>query len=224
MLPCPATQQHWIKVNVCKPTEVFMENEAIKRSSTPKVLTTEGGTGWPKPFTYLSSYTSPEWVSFCNACSNISIAGAWIPLIRLTTGYNPAKIKSYGSHVFLWRYLCNKATIEVSFVSFGICERIFFSFSISTLAWSPASADMKRCPLTRDSQGNKLNILLSSWKKGEVFKKYRGFRIKTPIEREDYLSLPPEISSPSCQGSLRFHGVAIKMKLALCRKQVYQAE
>lgn len=148
MLPCPATQQHWIKVNVCKPTEVLMENEAIKRSSTPKVLTTEGGTGWPKPFTCLSSYTSPEWVSFCNACSNISIAGAWIPLIRLTTGYNPAKIKSYGSHVFLWRYLCNKATIEVSFVSFGICERIFFSFSISTLAWSPASADMKRCPLT----------------------------------------------------------------------------
>lgn len=224
MLPCPATQQHWIKVNVCKPTEVFMENEAIKRSSTPKVLTTEGGTGWPKPFTCLSSYTSPEWVSFCNACSNISIAGAWIPLIRLTTGYNPAKIKSYGSHVFLWRYLCNKATIEVSFVSFGICERIFFFFFykhtglITSISWH------EEMSFDRDSQGNKLNILLSSWKKGEVFKKYGGFRIKTPIEREDYLSLPPEISSPSCQGSLRFHGVAIKMKLALCRKQVYQAE
>lgn len=76
----------------------------------------------------------------------------------------------------------------------------------------------------RGCQGNKLNILLSLWKKNELFKKYWGFRINTPIEREVYLSLPPEIASPSCQGSLRFHRVAINMKLAVCGKQGHQAE
>lgn len=125
MLPCPATQEYWIKVKVCKPAEVFMENEATKRSSTAAVLSTEG---WPKPFTYPSSYSSPEWASFCNASSKISIAGAWIPLIHLTTGYNPTKIKSNGSHILLWRHPCSKATTEVSFISFGICEREVISF------------------------------------------------------------------------------------------------